>query len=345
MTDDLPPLRRPVLIDLDSAAAADPGLAPPVPEASPEGRAMLAAAQITRRRASPLLKAVLWAFGALFSFVLSVAAYDFVAQLMARNPMLGSIALGLTVVFVALALALALREWGAYLRLARLDSLRERALAARGAQDLAAARSVSDGVVALYRHRPELAEAVARIAARKGDLFDADGMLDLTEQALLQPLDDRVRREIEGAARQVATVTALVPMALADVAAALFANLRMIRRIAEIYGGRSGGFASWGLLRRVFTYLVATGAVALTDDLIGSVAGGGLLSKVSRRFGEGVVNGALTARVGLAAMELCRPLPFHAAARPKVTNLMGRALAGLFDRDTFRSGGEGVGKS
>ena len=35
--------------------------------------------------------------------------------------------------------------------------------------------------------------------------------------------------------RQVALVTAFVPVALADVAAALTANLRMIRRIAEIY--------------------------------------------------------------------------------------------------------------
>ena len=62
----------------------------------------------------------------------------------------------------------------------------------------------------------------------------------------------------------------------------------------------------------------------------GSVAGGGVLSKVSRRFGEGVVNGALTARVGVAAIEVCRPLPFHAAKRPSVTALVRRALTGLF---------------
>jgi len=70
----------------------------------------------------------------------------------------------------------------------------------------------------------------------------------------------------------------------------------------------------------------------LTDDLIGSVAGGGVLSKLSRRFGEGVVNGALTARVGVAAMELCRPLPFAALEKPGVSALVGRALAGLVSR-------------
>ena len=94
-------------------------------------------------------------------------------------------------------------------------------------------------------------------------------------------------------ARQVATVTALVPIALADVAAALTANIRMIRRIAEIYGGRSGAVESWRLTRSVLSHPVATGAVAVTDDLLSSVGGGHLLSKVSRRFGEGIVNGAL----------------------------------------------------
>ena len=66
------------------------------------------------------------------------------------------------------------------------------------------------------------------------------------------------------------------------------------------YRGSHGTFGSWRLMRRVFGHLIATGAVALTDDLLGDVAGGGVLSKLSRHFGEGVVNGVLTARVDVA---------------------------------------------
>ena len=73
--------------------------------------------------------------------------------------------------------------------------------------------------------------------------------------------------------------------------------------------------------------------MAAGDDLIHTVAGGGVLAKVSRRFGEGVVNGALTARVGVAAMEVCRPMPFVAQPRPRVGNLVSRGLAGLFGSD------------
>ena len=321
---------KPFLEEMDEAA--DPALAPPVPDALPEGQAMQAVAMLARTRGSGLTRFAMWAFSALFSFALSVAAYDFVTGLLARNEVLGWVAFVLVVLAVAAGLFLALREWGAFLRLKRLDGLRQRAIAARASADLKEARQVVAGLTGIYAARGDTAWGRARLAEREGEVMDADALLALAERELLTTLDAGARLVIEGAARQVATVTALVPLALADVATAAVANLRMIRRIAEIYGGRSGSFGSLKLLRRVFGSLVAAGALALTDDMIGSVAGGGVLSKLSRRFGEGVVNGALTARVGLAAMELCRPLPFVALERPAVSSLVKRALAGLVPR-------------
>lgn len=318
---------RPFVIEI--ADEVDPAAAPPVPDLLPEGRAMQGAARIAGARASGLARFAGWAFGLLFSFILSVAVWDFVTGLLARNSALGFVAMILLAAAVLAAVLLGLREALAFSRLARLDHLR---VEVTGATDLASARKVAGRIRALYAGRADAAWALARLAEREGDVLDADALLRLTEAELMAPLDAAAQREVEGAARQVATVTALVPLALADVAAALFANLRMIRRIAEIYGGRSGTFGSWRLLRRVFGHLLATGAVALTDDLIGSLAGGGVLSKLSRRFGEGVVNGALTARVGLAAMEVCRPMPFAALPRPGVTQTVSRALAGLVQR-------------
>ena len=77
-------------------------------------------------------------------------------------------------------------------------------------------------------------------------------------------------------------------------------------------------------------HLGARGAVGGGDDRIGALAGGGLLGKLSRRFGEGLVNGALTARVGVAAMEVCRPMAFSVKSQPKVRALVSDALTGLF---------------
>jgi putative membrane protein len=200
--------------------------------------------------------------------------------------------------------------------------------------DLKAARSVTDRLVALYKGREDTRWGRDRLAELRGDQMDAQALLSLAEAELLGPLDIAASREVEAAARQVATVTALVPLALADVAAALTSNLRMIRRVAEIYGGRSGFFGSWRLTRVVLSHLVATGAVAVGDDMLEPILGGTVLAKLSRRFGEGLVNGALTARVGVAAMEVCRPMPFSEGRRPKVRSIVKRALSGLFSRGT-----------
>lgn len=321
--------RKPLILELDDEA--DPSAAPPVPDPLPEGRAMQLAATATRPR-SALTRLALWSFSAFFSFALSVAAWDFVTGLLARNVLLGWLAFALLGLAVLAALLLALREWAAYARLRRLDTLRQASELARASADLPAARRVTSALTGLYGARAETAWGLSRLREREAEVLDADALLNLAEAELLAPLDALARAEIERASRQVATVTALVPLALADVATALAANLRMIRRIAEIYGGRSGALGSWGLMRRVFSHLLATGALALTDDLIGSVAGGGVLSKLSRRFGEGVVNGALTARVGLAAMDLCRPLPFSALDRPSTSGTVSRALSGLLQR-------------
>ena len=330
MSEDETPPPRPFLLEVEEEA--DPAAAPAVDEALPEARAVLAAGRIASARPSGLWRFAAWAFGALFAFWLSVSAWAFVQELLASHPVLGGIAAVLVALAVLAALMLAFREWAALARLARLDGFRTHAAAALAAGDMAAARRVTGNLARLYASRPDTAWGRARLAEHEAGVMDADALLGLAETTLLAPLDARAVAEVEAAAARVALVTALVPLALADVAAALVSNLRMIRRIAEIYGGRSGSFGSLGLMRRVFTALVAAGAVALADDLIGSFAGGGIASKLSRRFGEGVVNGALTARIGIAAMELCRPLPFRAAPRPSTSALVGRALAGIIPR-------------
>lgn len=322
--------KGPVVIEREGAAEFTPASAPAVPDALPEGRAMQMAARVAARPPSRLGRFFWASAGALLSFLASVAAWQFVAGLLERNPILGWTATVLFAAFILAAVLVSGREWLAYARMARLDRVHKAAREAVASGDLASAKTVTRRLLALYVDRPETAWGRERLEARIEDSFDADGLLLTAETELLGPLDQAARREVEAAARTVATVTALVPLALADVFAALTANLRMVRRVAEIYGGRAGTFGSWRLLRTVFTHLVATGAVAVGDDMIETVAGGGILSKLSRRFGEGVVNGALTARVGIAAMEVCRPLPFAALPKPKVSNLVGRGMAGLF---------------
>lgn len=331
-------MKQPLIVEIETPAAS-PAEAPPVVD-TPElgyadalearGRAMQIAARLAARPASKLGRFFWWAAGTLLGFVVSVASWRFVEGLFAANPALGWVATMLFGLFILAALLLAGREAAAFARMSRLDTLQDEVALALKTDDLRRAVSAVTGLGNLYAGRRELDWNRQRLSERAPEQIDAQTLLTLAETELMTPLDAAARLEIEAAVRTVATVTALVPLALADVVAALTANLRMIRRIAEVYGGRAGTFGAIRLARTVMTHLVATGAVAAGDDLIETVTGGHIFAKLSRRFGEGVVNGALTARVGIAAMEVCRPMPFGVLERPRVTNLTGRALAGVF---------------
>lgn len=319
----------PVLIELeDEAASVATAEAPPVPDPGAVPRAPLP-------RTAPLRSSRLWRLAgalalALVTAWISVAAWDFAQTMLARNLWLGRLVTGALGALVLVALALSLREVLALMRLRRVNGLRRQVEAAAADGALAPARAAVSALARFYRGREDLGWGLENLRAREGELLDSDALLALAEHELMAPLDARARNEIEAAARKVALITAVVPLALADVAVALVANLAMVRRIAEIYGGRAGTLGSWRLLRTVMLHLAATGAVSLGDDLVGSLAGGGALSKLSRRFGEGVVNGALTARVGVAAIEVSRPMPFAEQPRPRVSGLVKSALTGLF---------------
>lgn len=324
--------KGPILIDLEDSPAPSVADAPAVPDPRyiPQGDAMQAAARFAARKPSRLAKWFWVLLTALLGAVISISAWEFAVSLTQRSPILGGAITALFAAFLFVLLIIAIRELAAFGRLKRMDDLQRSADEVLASADLKAARQVAARLLRLYANRPETQWGRDRFAEAQSDVFDASALLELAEAEVLTPLDQLANREVEAAARQVATVTTLVPLAMADVVAALTANLRMIRRIAEVYGGRSGVLGSWRLTRAVLTHLVATGAVAIGDDMLEPLLGGSILGKVSRRFGEGLVNGALTARVGVAAMEVCRPLPFSKRRKPSVRAIVKNALTGLF---------------
>ena len=120
------------------------------------------------------------------------------------------------------------------------------------------------------------------------------------------------------------------PMALIAVGYVLIENLRLLRALAALYGGRPGFLGVLRLAHLVFAHMLATGGVALTDDLLGQFLGQDILRRLSRRLGEGAFNGALTARIGIAAIEVIRPLPYLAAKPPRVRDVLGEVLKPMF---------------
>ena len=146
-------------------------------------------------------------------------------------------------------------------------------------------------------------------------------MIRLAERELMTPLDQEARRLVSSAAQRVSIVTAVSPRAVIDVLFVFAAALRLIRQLARLYGGRPGALGMFRLMRHVIAHLAITGGMAASDSLIQQVLGHGIAAKLSQRLGEGVLNGLLTARLGLAAIDVTRPLPFTALPRPALADL------------------------
>ena len=262
------------------------------------------------------------ALSALVTLAIGLWIDDLVQALFARQDWLGWTALALVALVVLSFLAIVAREVSGLIWIGRIDRLRDQADIAATADDGPAATAVVASRLGLYAERVDLAAARLQLASHATAVIDGRDRLVLAEASLLAPLDERAARLVTEAARRVSVVTAVSPRALIDVAFVFFVSLRLIRQLAALYGGRPGLLRFVRLTRLVMTHLVVTGSIAIGDGLAQQLVGHGLAAKLSARLGEGVVNGMLTARVGLSAIDVCRPLPFLERSRPGVSEVM-----------------------
>lgn len=298
----------------DEAEAGRPTGSEPSPALPPPGQA--------------LRQGIRW--GALFVSAVTgltllaatVAFTGFVADAMSRNDWVGWLATALAAVATVALAVIVLREVIGLLRLRRLTHLRQHVARVLNDRDVRAERAVVADVAALYSGRPKQKWGLARLKDHEADVRDPGDLLALTERELIAPLDVAARRLVLKSAKRVSLVTALSPMVWIGMIYVLVENLRLLRTLAGLYGGRPGAFGSLRLAGLVVTHIIATGGLALTDDLFGQFLGQDLLRRLSRRLGEGLFNGALTARVGVAAIEVTRPLPFLEAPPVRIRDLL-----------------------
>ena len=314
-------------------AADDPALVAPEP-AEPGGAddADLsvdpAATDTTRLPAATLRHGIRWgalllsAMFGLASLAASVSFARFVSQALERNDWVGWLSTGLLALACLAALVILVRELFGLFRLARLSRLRRDATKALADKDKVLERSAVRDLKTLFAARRDVRWGLARLSEHEADVRDPGDLLRLADREVLAPLDASARRLILASSKRVSTVTALSPMVWIAMGYVLVENLRMLKALATLYGGRPGGMGALRLGRMVVSHIIASGGIAMTDDLLGQFLGQDLLRRLSRRLGEGAFNGALTARVGVAAIDVTRPLPFLDAAPVRVRDIV-----------------------
>ena len=295
--------------EIDVFAETDPVDEVPPPPTAPKRRSWLATIFVT-------------AFGALLSLAIGLWTDRLIRELFSRAEWLGWLAAGLAALAALALLVILIREMAAIARLASVERLRAKALDAITRDDPKAARAVVADLTAFVSHKPETAAGRRALKSLENDIIDGADLVRIAEAEILGPLDARAKQMILDAAKRVSLVTAVSPRALVDLAYVLFESGRLVRRLSELYGGRPGTLGFLRLARGVLAHLAVTGAIAAGDDFVHQIVGQGLAARLSAKLGEGVVNGMMTARIGVAAMEVTRPLPFSALKRPGMTDFL-----------------------
>jgi putative membrane protein len=274
------------------------------------------------KRHSRLAAIFLGAFGILVSLAVGLWTDHLIRELFQRAEWLGWLAAGMAAIAAVALLIILIREMLALSRLASVEKLRARALDAIIRDDAKDARAVVDELSALVAGKPDTAAGRRALAELRGEIIDGANLVRLAETEILAPLDARAKVMILDAAKRVSLVTAVSPRALVDIAYVVFESGRLIRRLSELYGGRPGTLGFFRLARSVLAHLAVTGAIAAGDDFVHQIVGQGLAARLSAKLGEGVVNGMMTARIGIAAMQAARPLPFTAVKRPGISDFL-----------------------
>lgn len=259
---------------------------------------------------------------ALAGLALTVSFANFVSTALARDDWVGWTATSLLIVAIASGAIIILRELLGLVRLSRLSRLKRDAETALRARDTALERKVVSELQSTLRGRRDLAWGLARLKEHQRDVRDAGDLMRLADRELMAPLDTAARRMVLKSAKRVSVVTAMSPMAWVAMLYVMIENLRLLRSLAGLYGGRPGTIGALRLARMVIGHIIATGGLAMTDDLLGQFLGQDLLRRLSRRLGEGAFNGAMTARIGTAAVAVTRPIPFIEAEPIRVRDLL-----------------------
>ncbi|EJF88789.1 YcjF family protein [Bartonella tamiae] len=265
-------------------------------------------------------KLFLTSFSILFIFALGLWAESIVRSLFLQYEALGWVALSITIIAAFSLIIFILSEIRGIFRLRSVDKIRENAMNAVLNDDMSLARKAVDELILYTSHTLYTSKGRQEMESHKEDIIDGKGLIHLAEYHILSPLDREARKLILKSAKRVSIVTTVSPRAIVDLAYVLYETTRLIHSLASLYGARPGRFGFFSLIRRVLTHLAVTGTLAVGDGLVQQFIGQGLARRLSARLGEGVVNGLLTTRIGIATMDVLRPFPFSGQKRPGLSD-------------------------
>ncbi|WP_114767080.1 YcjF family protein [Vibrio rhodolitus] len=144
-------------------------------------------------------------------------------------------------------------------------------------------------------------------------------ILDMYDAIVVAEQDKRATAIVTRHATESAALVAISPLAAADMLLVAWRNFKMIDNLADVYGIELGYWSRLQLFKSTLVNMAAAGASELAIDAGMDLMSMDLAGKLSARAGQGIGVGILTARLGLKAMSLLRPMPWHAERAVKLS--------------------------
>lgn len=199
-----------------------------------------------------------------------------------------------------------------------LESLQEISQRLSEVSDLGSAKQLISEFNVFYLNKPQNVY-FQRCLEQLPNYSNDREVVEHIERVFLRPLDKEALRRVSDYSLQTAMVVAVSPWASLDMLLSLWRSIKMIDDVAQVYGMRPSIFNRYKLFKLVVHQLVFVAASEVViDQVIEEFGSSTLAGMAGARLGQGLGAGIYTAKIGVATMQVCRPIAFSRESKPKL---------------------------
>ncbi|MCE0492453.1 YcjF family protein [Vibrio salinus] len=176
----------------------------------------------------------------------------------------------------------------------------------------------------------ELNLAVESWNSKLDPVYNDKEVFELYDSIVIRKQDQQAINIISKYSAHSAVMVALSPLAIADMFLVAWRSLKMLEELANTYQIELGYWSRLRLLKLVLVNMAFAGATELVIDTGMDILTTNLLQKLSARAGQGVGIGFMTARLGIQAMKLMRPLPWLTDQKTSLSSVRKNIVNNVF---------------
>ncbi len=280
----------------------------------------------------PKASAWLWlagSLGGLLILTLLVDSYNFVVEQYDNNFVLGTVFLFLIIVISGTSLTLIWQAIQKIRTLRTVSNLQQEGQKIITQNAYGNAKSYLNKIALFYSEDLSFRNRLDSFYISINDSHHDREICALFSHKVMHDIDQQAYQIVTKASKETALFVMISQIALLDTILTLWRNVRMIRQIATLYGGKPGFFGSISLTVTVIQNLIYADVSETVADGTAEILGGSVLSVMSTQIAQGLGAGILTARLGIHAMNACRPLPFMKDEQPRLKEIRREVMSSL----------------